>query len=179
MKPLRIALVGKKATDKTFVAFYLRTKYRFKQTKLMDGVDGIIKSMYGWEKYKRPVWEQRLAIYDALYKVDPEIHLKHLFNRLEKIHINHVVVEDVRYLNEVETLAKSDFIIIRVTMALVTKKKRIVGLKNAASGTLILNEHFGTENTRPYKADYTITGTTREGVRKSVDQIIENLLANT
>jgi dephospho-CoA kinase len=171
---VRIAFVGKKATGKSFVAFYLKYHYHFKRMKLSDGVDSIIRRMYGWDKYKRPNWEHRLKLYDAMYKVDPNIHISYLLNRLQTTTMN-VVVEDVRYLNEVEALGKKDFIIVRVTTDDALRQKRIIGMKYAAAGTVVLNEYFNSDLTRPYKADYTIVNTTREATRKSVDALMETL----
>lgn len=171
---VRIALVGKKAAGKSFVAFYLNRNYHFKRAKLHAGVDRIVKLMYGDAKYQRPTWQQRYGLYDALYKVDPNIHISYLADRLASTTMN-VVVEDARYVNEVDWLSKNGFLIIRVTTDEDTRKRRIEGMKHATVGTMILNEYFNVDPSRAYKVDYNILNSTRDATRRSIDNLMERL----
>lgn len=173
---MRIALVGKKAAGKSFVAFYLKQKYSFKRMKLQDGTDKIIKILYGIQKMKRPSWEQRLYIYDALYKVDPNIHINYLLSRLATTTMQNVVVEDVRYINELEALAKNGFVIVRITSTDEDRKRRIAkGITKVAAGSIKLTEYFNTDPSRAYKVDYNILNTTRDSTRASVNKLMEQL----
>lgn len=171
---IKIAFVGKSATGKSALALYLNHAYGFKRAKMMDGVQRLGKLMYGIHKYQRLDWRRQIEFYDALYKIDPNIHLSHLALRLEQTTMN-LVVEDVRYIHEVQALAKMDFKIIRVTIPEGLRKIRIVGVKKAAVGTVTLNEYYHGDETRSYRADYTISNEGRHAARKSVDQLMELL----
>jgi hypothetical protein len=173
---MKIALVGKKAAGKSFVAFYLKQKYHFKRMKLQDGIDTLIRTFYGLEKMKRPSWEKRLDFYNALYKVDPNVHVNYLLRRLETTTMPNVVVEDPRYGNEVVALGKAGFTVVRIITDETVRKRRIgKGLRDAAAGSVILTEYFNTDPSRAYKVDYNVQNITRDGTRKIIDDLILKL----
>lgn len=180
-KQIKIALVGKKAAGKTFIAFRLRRDYGFKRIRLQDGVDRIVKVLYGLEKMKRPSWEQRLYFYDALYKVDPNIFVNYALRRLQTTTMPYVVVEDCRYINEISALASNGFTIVRVTTPDDDVRRRHIskGLRGAAAGSIKLTEYFNTDPSRTYQVDYNILNTTREETKLSVNRLIEQLTRDT
>jgi hypothetical protein len=80
MTQVRIALIGKKAVGKTFVGYYLRKKYRFNVMRMDDGLVKFIRTMYTYAQYKRPPWETKFRFYDALYDIDPTIHVNYRYS---------------------------------------------------------------------------------------------------
>jgi dephospho-CoA kinase len=174
---MRIALVGKKASGKTLVAAYLKKQYRFKLKRLRDGTERILRILYDYEPYAHVSWEQEIYIYDALYKIDNNIWIGYLERRLKKSNSEHIVIDDVRYINEVNKLRELGFTIVRVTSPDEDRHRRIgKGLARALQGSVILTEYFDRDNTEAYVADYTINATRdRLATKHSVDILVEKL----
>lgn len=174
---IKIALIGKKAAGKTFAAFYLKQRYKFKKMRMDDGVTKAMRSFYTYGKHQRASWERRLEIYDALYKVDPSIHIDYMLFKLETTTID-VVIEDVRYTDELQKLKAAGFTIVRIA-APDNRRTRIVGMKSAAAGTLVLQEYFNEDKTKGYSADFSIYNNTRDGTRRSLDNLIDTMRNNS
>lgn len=179
MSRIKIALVGRVARGKTMTAFHLQKNRGFQRKKMMDGVTKFVNYMYGYSK-KGPKafisWEHRLEFYDTTYKLDPNIHINYLIRRLEKDEYMsaNVVVEDCRYINEVEALRKIGFKIIRLTPSKLTRPK-VVGARDASQGLIPVHEWFG-RNPDSFPVDYSVTVDTRENTIPSIDRIVDRLI---
>lgn len=172
---IKIALIGKKATGKTFVAFYLQKHHKFKRIRMDDGVTKFIRDMYGYSNYKRPKWEFRYDIYNALYRLDPDMHVNYLFRKMLRIDKD-IVVEDVRYVSELKLLKEAGFIIIRIASPETRRKLHLSkALRDAPAGTLILAEAFYDDKTAQYSADYTIINEDREKTRQDVIKLLDTI----
>lgn len=169
--PIRIAFVGKKMAGKTYAAHYLYKNHNFKTVKLQDGVAKVIKWFYKYRSHKRIPWETRLAFYDALYELDHDIHVDYLLRRLSQDSTRDIVVDDVRYINEVEKLKEAGFLIIRISMP-DGKRTRLVGMKTASPGTVKLNEYYN-RTFDAYSTDYSIINENRNALYKLLDSIVE------
>lgn len=171
---LKIALVGKKAAGKTFVAFYLSQRYKFKKKRMDDGVSKAMHFFYLYNKNERTRWEIKYDIYDALYKIDPTIHINYMLRKLDRT-TSDVVIEDVRYVSELQVLKEQGFIIIRIVAPEDRRRKISTTVRNAAAGTLVLQEYFNQDKTIGYTTDYSIMNDTRDGTRRSLDKLIDKL----
>lgn len=171
---MKVALVGRKSTGKRLVSLHLVKKHKFKAMPLSYGVERIYKTLFYTEKYSRVPWEHRQKIYDALYDVDPNIWTHFLEKRLKTTVKPNIIVDDVRYVNEVQTLQQMGFLIIRVDSPDLSKQRNITkSLAGSRPGSVIVNEYFGAGTA--YKVDYAIYNDTREGTRKATDVLIEEL----
>ena len=173
---MKIALVGKKKAGRTFIAQYLKNKYKYKKWALNDGVSRIYKLLYDWHNWEQVPWETKMEVYDFFYAKDNDVWVKFLSRRLEKTESN-IVIDDVRYINEVKYLQKLGFIIIRVTAP---EDRRIPHISKqlgprASTGTVVLNEYFNVDKTESYQVDYSIHNITRDDTRLAVDNLIKNL----
>src|ERR1044071_680296 len=114
---LRIAVVGKNKTANVWIGNHLYWIYNLQHKRLSDPVENFVKRSHWWLGQKRGkvyTWQQKLAIYDFIYKIEPDIWVNYLDWRLKK-QKKPVVVTDVRYVSELEYLRdKLGFIIIRV-----------------------------------------------------------------
>jgi hypothetical protein len=166
---IRIAFVGKRANIKTTAAHYLYKHKGFKRMQLDDGVTRLVRNMYTYRLHKRVKWEKRIEMYDALYKLDPSIHIDYLLSKLS-ITTRDVVVPDVRYINEVEKLIKAGFTIVRINST--SKTVRISGQASALAGTVKLQEYFG-HDFDAYPVSYSIIADDKVKLRELLDIIIE------
>lgn len=167
---LRLAFVGKRSVPKTSAAHYLYKQLKFKRMHLDDGVTKFVRYMYTYKLHKRVKWEKRLEIYDALYKLDPSIHIDYLLRKLMTTDRD-VIVPDVRYINELEGLIAAGFIVIRINTT-ARGPIRLAGLKSASPGTVKLQEYFG-RNLDAYPVSYSILADDRFKAREMLDIIIE------
>lgn len=177
---LRIALVGKSKRANVWVGNYLKEKYKFEHKRLGEPVEKFVQQTHwylGVGRGKAFPWERKLEIYDFLYKMEPEIWVKHMEWRLEKQR-KPVVVSDVRYINELLYLREMDFKIIRV-QAINKSLPRISKAlgKESAPGTLALAELYAKDFTTTVAADFTMTWSTnkRDEARASVNNILDQL----
>lgn len=170
---IRIAFVGLHNSGKTFAAHYLYKHHNFKTVKMMDGTAKVVKWFYKYRSHERIKWERRVEFYDALYTLDPDIHVDYLLRRLDggQETTRDVVVDDVRYANEVIKLHKAGFIIVRMTMEN-ERLKRIVTNKHTGKNRVSLNEQFNKKNS-VYPVDYSIINVTTEGLYKMLDNLVE------
>lgn len=171
---IRIALVGKSKTGRSACATYLEKKHKFKRMGLEDGVREVVKKLYGIQAHKRIPWERRAKIYDALYKVDSDIWINYLARRLSTTTLN-TVVDDVRYLNEVDVLKELGFTLVRITAPENVRVTRIPTLTHAAAGSVLAYEWFNKDFTAGIKAEYTIVNSNRLATYKSIDELVKNL----
>lgn len=167
---LRIALVGKKATGKTYAAHYLYKHHGFKHLRMVDATHRIIKWFYKYRPYQRIKWERQLEFYDALYGLDPDIHVDHILRRLQTT-TRDVVIDDPRYINEVRKLKEAGFIIVRLNMQ-ENKRLRLAGMQSANPGTVKLNEYFAA-GSDAYPVDYSIINENKETLYQLLDSVVE------
>ena len=170
---MRIAFVGKKASGKTFAAVHLQNHHKFKRTPLRDGLFRILHILYYYGDWEHIPWEQELRVYDALYKLDNDVWIGYLERRLRTTKRD-VVVDDARYVNEVQKLKELGFILIRIDAPESQRKRRIgKALLDAAENSVILAEYFHKDLTSLYQVDYTIINESRDSTRRTLDLIIE------
>ena len=139
----------------------------------MAGAEKTLRFFYMYGRYRKPKWERKFDIYDALYKIDPSIHVNYLLRKLSTAWKD-TVVDDTRYITELLSLKEAGFIILRVTVT-DTNKDHHVGksLRDAVSGTLLLQETFG-QGKQGYSADYSIhLGENKEALAKNIQRILD------
>lgn len=172
---LRLAFVGKPNSGQTSCAVYLKRKKRFKRVRMMQGVTRILKALYWYKKYERPSWERKRAVYDALYKIDPDIWITYTARRLERT-TEPVVIDDAKFVNEVLKLKELGFIIIRVNTGLKHRTKsigRFLG-KDVIPGSVAMVEYFSKDPTEALQVDYSIYHDGNlDNLRKTVDGLLE------
>ena len=171
---IRIAFIGKNKSGRTWAADYLRSTHNFKKESLGEGVDRIMRIMYYYGTHKRIPWEQKLLVYDALYKIDPNIWIGYMERKLRTT-TRDVVVDDARYINEINTLKDLGFVVIRLTAPEVRRRARLKGVKSASPGALAVHELFNRSFLEVAGVDYSIYNETKDGTRKAIDEILKSL----
>jgi hypothetical protein len=170
---LKICLIGRIRVGNRFAAFRLQRVHGFRRKKMMAGVDKFSRFFYKYGKYDRFIsWEKKLEFYDALYKIDQNIHVDYLLRRVES-GWEDVVVEDVRYLNEVQKLKDNGFTVIRITPSERTRPK-IVNFDNALPGTVTVNEWFAADPNK-FPTDYSFIYDNKAEAAATVDNIVNRL----
>lgn len=169
---LKIALIGKRQEPRTSAAFCLNRQHGFKKLRMDDGVSKTMRFFYLYRKNERPKWEQRMKIYDALYKIDPKIHINYMMWRLSTTTTD-VVIEDVRYIAELQVLKDAGFKVVRITSP--EKLPNFKMVRQSAAGTLKLQEYFNAPETIGYSADYSVFYDKSESSKKNLADIVDIL----
>lgn len=171
----RIALVGRAKVGRSAISSYLQDKHGFKEMGLQDGVRRTLRTLYGWTTYHRVPWETSMKFYDALYKLDSNIWIGFLAWKIERTKMPNIVVDDVRYLNEVEVLKNLGFKIVRITSPNINSHHLSKNLMDAAPGNLLLQEWYNKDFTELIGVDYSIHNGSREAMKRAVDSLVINL----
>src|SRR6185295_19256919 len=171
---LRLAFVGKPNSGQTSCAVYLKRSHGFKRIRLMQGVARIAKVLYFHKNYERIPWAKKRAIYDALYKVDKNIWIGYVENRLSNT-TEPIVIDDAKFLNEVMKLKELGFIIIRVNTSMKNRAKavgRFLG-PDIIPGSVAMIEYFNKDPTEALQVDYSIY---HDGTLKNLYKTLDELL---
>lgn len=171
---LRVVLIGRSNKAITPIARKLQRPHSFKYMAFMDGVRKIDDIIYGGKKYKRLNWEKKIRIYDELYKVDSNIWITYLKQKLD-VTTRDVVIPDVRYLNELEQLRNMGFIVVRVTTDRISKEHLTHKVMNAAPGTIIVADWYDANFSDKVRADYSIHYTDIASAEVSVADLVAKL----
>ena len=107
----RIALIGKICSGKTFVANYLVDKYKFSKYSFAHPLKKIAKEYYNM-KDKDRILLQDLAL--KMKEIDENVFVNYLIKNMNK-HDN-IIIDDLRFKNELLELKKHNFIIIRLNV---------------------------------------------------------------
>lgn len=168
--------MGRAKVGRSAVSDYLEQNHGFKSVGLQDGVKRLMRTLHGYHTYHRIPWETYIRYYDALYKLDSNIWIGYFVSRLNRSHdTTNMVVDDVRYLNELEILKNLGFKIVRITAPDIRVQHLQKNLMDAAPGNLLLNEWYNKDFTSQVGVDYSIHNDSREGMRKAVDSLIVTL----
>lgn len=173
MTQIRVALVGVDALSKATVARYLEKQYDYSLFPLFDGIRRVYYIMYGRTgRYKRTAAATKIASYDALYKIDKDIWLSYLDTRLA-YSTRPIVIQDPRYVYEVEQLVNRGFIVVRVIPE--KRRAKISNIKDAAPNTVLLAEFFP-HHTTGYKPSFQVNiYKDKETTHLGLDKLAANL----
>lgn len=170
---LKIAIVGKRATTRTQVAQILKRQYGFKLMRMSDPTQRTMRMFYKGRGHQ--MWERRMLLYDALYETDNDIHINYAISRAE-MSTNDLVIDDVRYINELEKLRENGFIIIRVE-SMGPKKPGKALTRKSSAGSLVLHEYFLDTKNTSYNVDYSMVATDLVSTKASIAQLLLDIRA--
>jgi Holliday junction resolvase/GTPase SAR1 family protein len=104
-----IAFTGCAGSGKSTLANYLVDKYQFEKFSFASGVKTIAIEYFCMTGKDRDLLQ---AIGDELRQIDPDVWLNYTIGRFEGF--THVVIDDMRYLNEAATLRELGFVIVKL-----------------------------------------------------------------
>ncbi len=171
---IRIAFVGKPASGQVSAADYLKKNHGFKRVRFINAVTRICRILYFPHKYQRIDWEKRRSIYDALYKIDPNVFINWIKFKMSNTTWD-VVIDDAKYINEVQGLKELGFIIVRINT---NTKQRAMSIgrylgKDIIPGTVTITEYFNKDASEVLQVDYSIY---HDGNLKNLGRTLDELL---
>jgi hypothetical protein len=174
---LKIGLSGKMASGKCLVAEYLCNRYQFTELAFAARLKEIATEMFGFDVAKKDERGRYVLQQFAVHmrEIDPLVWVRYVLRRIPEK--GNVVISDVRFANEFDTLKSLGFTMVRMTMSRATQE-RIVRVHYPGLPLVMLDDYSERAvDNKPF--DYAIdndTGVTMEQVYMQVDGIIERLL---
>ena len=133
---MRIAITGKMCSGKTYISDILIKKYNLKKYSFGQKVKDIAKDLFKME-YKNRILLQTLA--DKMKEIDKDIWIKYILSEINSD--SNIIIDDLRFENELKYLQENNFIIIRLN---ISEEERLNRLKIKYPNTY--NEHLNGSN---------------------------------
>lgn len=128
---MKIGISGKQGAGKTALAKILIEKYNFQKVSFADGVKNTGMQVFGltydqaFGNSKDRVLLQQIG--QKLREIDPNVWVNMVVREIKKSDkvIPNVVIDDVRFKNEFDTLRENGFIMVRIDASEDIRKERI------------------------------------------------------
>ena len=164
---MKIAICGKMTSGKTYISNKLAQKYNLEIYSFARGVKKIAKELFNMN-YKDRLLLQNLA--QKMKEINENVWINYLDNIINKK--KNIIIDDLRFPNELKYLRKNNFIIIRLKISKEEQKKRLkIKYKNYNNHIKGIN-HESELNIENLKVDYEVISN-----EKTFDKII-NFLSN-
>lgn len=108
---MKIAIIGKICSGKSYLANYLKDKHNFEILSFGEPVKKYAKEIFNL-KFKNREIIQKFA--QSVKEIDNDVWVKYLINNLDKHKHKHIVIDDLRFKNEQFALKKRGFIFIKL-----------------------------------------------------------------
>ena len=162
---MKIALIGKICSGKTYVSNILSRRCALKKYSFSDKLKSVAKDLFDMQ-HKDRVLLQKLG--QSMRDIDPYVWINYLLFTINKDTFGRIIVDDVRFPNELMALRERGFIIIKLVVDKDLQKRRIM-----ETYPLDYDKHFESLSDESeihvdnMEGDFTI---------KSDENVIENIL---
>jgi len=164
----KIAIIGKICSGKSFLANYLIDKYNFNRMSFAYPLKKIAKEYYGMEDKDRELL-QDLAI--KMKEIDNNVFVNYLIKNMNKE--DNIVIDDLRFENELLELKKHNFIIIKLNIDKKNQMNRYLKLYNNLYIDRINHNSETEQDNLPKKLiDYELNSD--EFLLSNIDNIMKN-----
>lgn len=169
----RVAVIGKNRKMVSSVGSRFKNGHGYRRLSMNAYLNRMVRQLYGIQEAKQMGFELKQQLYDAWYKIDPEIWIQRIKRIVEACEpTTNIIVPDVRYMNELQILKELDFTLVRVTSVPSTALS-IVGLgMNTNPGAILYYEHFSPQS---IQCKYSVHVDSYGDAVKATQSIINNL----
>ena len=120
---MKIGIVGKICSGKTYIADRLIHKYNLKRYSFAKKIKDIAKDLFDMKIKDRKLLQQ---LGEKIKEIDENVWIKYLIRQIREE--ENVIIDDLRFSNEMDYLKKNNFIIIKINVDKETQIKRIKNL---------------------------------------------------
>lgn len=147
-------MTGKICSGKTYAANYLRHRFGYKVLSFATGVKRYARLIFGMKKKNRRLLQD---FSEKMKEIDKRVWIKQLDKELKKHKDKNVVIDDLRFPDELRYLRKKGFIIIRlsITSRLQCQRIRRTYGRDAKEHLMRLN-HVSENYVDTFDVDYDI-----------------------
>ena len=167
----KIGIIGKICSGKTFVANYLVDKYNFTKYSFASPLKKIAKDYYNM-KNKDRILLQDLAI--KMKDIDKNVFVNYFLNNYNKY--DNVVIDDLRFSNELMELKKNNFTIIKINIHKDIQLNRYKTLYNDNIERLNHISELEQDNFSNNLIDYVLES--NDDILNNIDKILNNYSNN-
>ena len=165
---MKIAICGPICSGKTYLSDHMATRYTLQKYAFGDKVKDIARDVFKMD-YKDRQLIQTIA--DKMKDIDPDIWAKYLMDQIKDK--KNIIIDDLRFPNELQYLQKHNFIIIKLTVDKDTQYTRLRQKYPDTYQEHIDNLHHNSEQFYDsIRADYTIVSNTH--MCDTVDALLMN-----
>jgi len=133
---MRIAICGKMGSGKTYIADKLAKEYNLEKVSFAEKIKDIAFDLFNIEQKDRKLLQ---IIGDKMKEIDKDIWIKYLLKKIKNK--NNIIIDDLRFQNELYYLKKNNFIILGLT---IDNKTQLLRLKDKYGDEYI--NHIGRQN---------------------------------
>jgi dephospho-CoA kinase len=160
---MKVGLIGKMCSGKTYVSCVLSRRCALKKFAFADKVKEIAVDLFGMEKKDRKLLQQ---IGQSMRDIDENVWINYLIKSTKNK--DRIIIDDIRYPNELETLKKNGFTIIKLVIDDKTQEERIM-----STYPEMYEQHL---NNRNHKSEIYIDSMKADYEIVSDENVIENIL---
>ena len=118
---MKIGLIGKMCSGKTHVSNILSRRCALKKFAFADKVKDIANDLFNMKRKNRKLLQE---IGQSMRVIDPNVWINYLLYLIQEE--DRVIIDDIRYPNELQALHERDFIIIKLIVDKETQRKRLM-----------------------------------------------------
>ena len=119
---MRIALIGKICSGKSFVSSHLENTSNFKVYSFGDAVKKYAKEIFKLKSKNRKIIQD---FGQKMKEIDENVWINYVIYKINKDNAENIIVDDVRFPNEYKILKKMDFIFIKLNISEELQRIRI------------------------------------------------------
>ena len=119
---MKIALIGKICSGKSFISSYLEKNSKFKVYSFGCAVKQYAKEIFQLNSKNRKIIQD---FAQKMKEIDENVWINYVIDKINKDNAKNIIVDDVRFPNEYEILKKMDFIFIKLNISEELQRIRI------------------------------------------------------
>ena len=152
---MKIGLIGKICSGKTTLANYIMERHCYTRMAFADKIKELATDIFEMQNKDRKLLQN---IGTKFREIDEDIWVKYLVRKVKNE--DNIIVDDCRYLNEVQSLKNNGFYIIYIDISKETQKNRILNTYSNAEEHLNNLNHSSESNFEKLKqhSDLIING---------------------
>lgn len=172
---INIAFVGINHEAQIACAEYLKLWHGFKRMSMDEPLKKLVRANHDFKRWASVPWGTRIELYDAVYKVFPDLFIENINFRLDRTEVD-TVIWDVRYMAEMKALKDRGFNIVRInTGSKPVHLKKYV--RNAEKGTTAVAMTYDSNLAFQQNVDYSIFWSRNKGLTTAaaVDPVLQRM----
>lgn len=130
---MKIAIIGKMCSGKSYIADHIVKKYKFEKYSFANKIKSIAKELFEMHTKNRNLLQ---TIADKMKDINENVWVNFLISKIKDK--DNIVIDDVRFINEYKALDKLGFIFIKLNIDTKTQKKRLI----QKYGSMNANKHI-------------------------------------
>lgn len=123
---MKIAITGPMCSGKTFISTHLSEEYKLTKYSFAKKLKEIAIDLFGMDPAEVNKDRNLLqTLGDKMKEIDPDVWVKYLLREMNVEFNDNIIIDDLRFKNELKYLKENKFIIIRLNVDRKTQEQRL------------------------------------------------------